>query len=171
MHIPISAVVRPSWNADSTVAIAAPELRYGPSSTRRTVPNWRSVSALRQSNSGPLPASEHLIEQEHTVEHRIANEGPRDHRGRSIRASHVDVSPTRNRSVPTDEASPAPPCVSIRLDRTKTTTSDDDEHVLLICRPAIALKRWLMEGRNQQGGGVPHLPNEANIDRRALPAA
>lgn len=73
--------------------------------------------------------------------------------------------------MPTDEASPAPPCVSIRLDRTKTTTSDDDEHVLLICRPAIALKRWLMEGRNQQRGGVPHLPHEANIDRRALPAA
>ncbi|WP_037471396.1 integrase, partial [Sinorhizobium fredii] len=47
------------------------------------------------------------------------------------------------RADPADKNSPPLPCLSIRLGRTKTTTTDDDEHVLLIGRPVTALKRWL----------------------------
>lgn len=44
-----------------------------------------------------------------------------------------------------DETSPLLPYPTIRLGRTKTTTVDDDEHVVLIGRPVEALKRWLAE--------------------------
>lgn len=46
-------------------------------------------------------------------------------------------------SDPGDKDFPSLPCLSIRLGRTKTTTSDNDEHVLLIGRSVTALKRWL----------------------------
>ncbi len=52
---------------------------------------------------------------------------------------------------PADPGSPPLPCLSIRLGRTKTTTSDDDEHVLLIGRPVTALKGWLEQASISEG--------------------
>ncbi|MQB46552.1 integrase, partial [Rhizobium sp. ICMP 5592] len=48
---------------------------------------------------------------------------------------------------PTDASSPSLPCLTIHLGRTKTTTADDDEQVVLIGRPVITLKHWLAEAK------------------------
>ncbi|SDN17851.1 Site-specific recombinase XerD [Ensifer sp. YR511] len=64
--------------------------------------------------------------------------------------------------------SPPLPCLAIRLGRTKTTTSDDDEHVLLIGRPVTALKRWLEEANIKEGTVFRRIDQWGNIDRRAL---
>ncbi|KSV89577.1 tyrosine-type recombinase/integrase [Sinorhizobium sp. GL28] len=64
--------------------------------------------------------------------------------------------------------SPPLPCLAIRLGRTKTTTSDDDEHVLLIGRPVLALKRWLEEADIKDGAVFRGIDQWGNIDRRAL---
>ncbi|CCE97908.1 Integrase/recombinase xerD homolog [Sinorhizobium fredii HH103] len=69
---------------------------------------------------------------------------------------------------PLDPASPPLPCLSIRLGRTKTTTSDDDEHVLLIGRPVMALKGWLGEAGINEGPIFRRIDQWGNIDRRAL---
>ncbi|NVD43182.1 site-specific integrase [Ensifer sp. HO-A22] len=69
---------------------------------------------------------------------------------------------------PLDPGSPLLPCLSIRLGRTKTTTSDDDEHVLLIGRPVIALKGWLGEASVNEGPVFRRIDQWGNIDRRAL---
>lgn len=50
--------------------------------------------------------------------------------------------------------SPPLPCLAIRLGRTKTTTSDDDEHVLLIGRPVTAFKTVARGSQYQRGYGV-----------------
>lgn len=60
------------------------------------------------------------------------------------------------------------PCLSIRLGRTKTTTSGDDEHVLLIGRPVTVLKRWLTEARLTAGPVFRRIDQWDNVDRRAL---
>jgi integrase len=72
------------------------------------------------------------------------------------------------RADPNDKNSPPLPCLSIRLGRTKTTTSDDDEHVLLIGRPVIALKRWLTEATITEGSVFRRIDQWGNLDRRAL---
>ncbi|MDP9633007.1 UNVERIFIED_ORG: integrase [Ensifer adhaerens] len=72
------------------------------------------------------------------------------------------------RTDPNDEKSPPLPCLSIRLGRTKTTTSDDDEHVLLIGRPVVALKRWLGEANIEEGPVFRRIDQWGNIDQRAL---
>ena len=72
------------------------------------------------------------------------------------------------RTDPNDEKSPPLPCLSIRLGRTKTTTSDDDEHVLLIGRPVVALKRWLEEANIEEGPVFRRIDQWGNIDQRAL---
>ncbi|ASY66577.1 Mobile element protein (plasmid) [Sinorhizobium sojae CCBAU 05684] len=72
------------------------------------------------------------------------------------------------RANPADENSPPLPCLSIRLGRTKTTTSDDDEHVLLIGRPVTALKRWLAEAGIKEGPVFRRIDQWGNIDRRPL---
>ena len=64
--------------------------------------------------------------------------------------------------------SPPLPFLAIRLGRTKTTTSDDDEHVLLIGRPVTALKRWLEEANIKEGTVFRRIDQWGNIDRRAL---
>ncbi|UTV41906.1 site-specific integrase (plasmid) [Ensifer adhaerens] len=64
--------------------------------------------------------------------------------------------------------SPSLPCLAIRLGRTKTTTSDDDEHVLLIGRPVTTLKRWLQEAEIKEGPVFRRIDQWGNIDRRAL---
>ncbi len=69
---------------------------------------------------------------------------------------------------PNDKNSPPLPCLSIRLGRTKTTTVDDDEHVLLIGRPVTVLKRWLGEANIQDGPVFRRIDQWGNVDRRAL---
>ncbi|MEY9534714.1 site-specific integrase (plasmid) [Ensifer adhaerens] len=69
---------------------------------------------------------------------------------------------------PADPGSPPLPCLSIRLGRTKTTTSDDDEHVLLIGRPVTALKGWLEQASISEGPVFRRIDQWGNLDRRAL---
>jgi len=69
---------------------------------------------------------------------------------------------------PADQDSPLLPCLSIRLGRTKTTASDDDEHALLIGRPVSVLKRWLDEANIQDGAVFRRIDQWGNIDRRPL---
>ncbi len=64
--------------------------------------------------------------------------------------------------------SPPLPCLAIRLGRTKTTTSDDDEHVLLIGRPVTALKGWLEQAGISEGPVFRRIDQWGNVDRRAL---
>ncbi|AFL50674.1 integrase [Sinorhizobium fredii] len=78
----------------------------------------------------------------------------------------VDEEPVR--ADPTDKSSPPLPCLSIHLGRTKTTTSDDSEHVLLIGRPVTALKRWLAEAAIVEGALFRRIDQWGNIDRRSL---
>ena len=69
---------------------------------------------------------------------------------------------------PADPASPPLPCLSIRVGRTKTTTSDDDERVVLIGRPVVALRRWLEVADIKDGPVFRRIDQWGNIDRRAL---
>ncbi|NTJ35894.1 site-specific integrase [Agrobacterium rhizogenes] len=69
---------------------------------------------------------------------------------------------------PADANSPSLPCLAISLGRTKTTTADDDEHVVLIGRPVIALKHWLAEAKIDTGPVFRRIDQWGNIDRRAL---
>ncbi|OCJ02463.1 integrase [Agrobacterium sp. 13-626] len=69
---------------------------------------------------------------------------------------------------PADASSPPLPCLTIRLGRTKTTTADDDEHVVLIGRPVTALKYWLAEAKIDTGPVFRRIDQWGNIDRRAL---
>jgi len=64
--------------------------------------------------------------------------------------------------------SPSLPCLAIQLGRTKTTTSDDDEHVLLIGRPVVALRQWLEVADVKAGPVFRRIDQWGNIDRRAL---
>ncbi|MBV7518933.1 site-specific integrase [Ensifer sp. ENS12] len=72
------------------------------------------------------------------------------------------------RADPNDANSPRLPCLSIRLGRTKTTTSDDDEHVVLIGRPVVALKHWFEQANVKDGPVFRRIDQWGNIDRRAL---
>ncbi|APG87335.1 phage integrase family protein (plasmid) [Sinorhizobium americanum CCGM7] len=78
----------------------------------------------------------------------------------------VDEEPVR--ADPNDPNSPPLPCLSIHLGRTKTTTNDDDAHVLLIGRPVIVLKRWLTEASINDGPVFRRIDQWGNVDRRAL---
>ncbi|MET4689505.1 tyrosine-type recombinase/integrase [Sinorhizobium fredii] len=69
---------------------------------------------------------------------------------------------------PSIPGSPPLPCLAIRLGRTKTTTSDDDEHVLLIGRPVVALRQWLEAADVKAGPVFRRIDQWGNIDRRAL---
>ncbi len=78
----------------------------------------------------------------------------------------VDEEPVR--ADPADASAPPLPCLSIRLGRTKTTTSDDDEQVVLIGRPVVALKGWLEHASILEGPIFRRIDQWGNIDRRAL---
>ncbi|OCP08438.1 MULTISPECIES: tyrosine-type recombinase/integrase [unclassified Ensifer] len=69
---------------------------------------------------------------------------------------------------PTDAGSLPLPCLSIRLGRTKTTASDDDEQVFLIGRPVVALKRWLERANIKDGPVFRRIDQWGNIDWRPL---
>nr|WP_033043379.1 site-specific integrase [Sinorhizobium medicae] len=72
------------------------------------------------------------------------------------------------RADPSDKTSAPLPCLSIRLGRTKTTTADENEHVLLIGRPVAALKTWLAEALIKDGPVFRRIDQWGNIDLRAL---
>lgn len=72
------------------------------------------------------------------------------------------------RTDPANPDSPPLPCLSIRLGRTKTTASDDDEHVLLVGRPVMALKGWLDEAGIGEGPIFRRIDQWGNVDRRAM---
>jgi integrase len=78
----------------------------------------------------------------------------------------IDEDPVR--AIANDAASPLLPCLSIRLGRTKTTSADDNEHVILIGRPVLALKRWIEEFGIESGPLFRRIDQWGNIDRRAL---
>jgi integrase len=69
---------------------------------------------------------------------------------------------------PANSASPLLPCLTINLGRTKTTTAEDQVHVVLIGRPVVALKRWIEESRIESGPLFRRIDQWGNIDRRAL---
>ena len=72
------------------------------------------------------------------------------------------------RADPSDKNSPLLPCLTIRLGRTKTTSGDDDAHVVLIGRPVTALKHWLAAAKIDAGPVFRRIDQWGNVDRRAL---
>ncbi|CAN7705088.1 site-specific integrase [Rhizobium sp. LjRoot258] len=78
----------------------------------------------------------------------------------------VDEEPVR--TDPADKSSPPLPCLTIHLGRTKTTTADDDGHVVLIGRPVTALRHWLAQAKIDTGPVFRRIDQWGNIDRRAL---
>lgn len=52
---------------------------------------------------------------------------------------------------PLDPDGPSLPCLSLSLGRTKTEDASDDNDVVLIGRPVVALKGWLYHSRIEQG--------------------
>ncbi len=69
---------------------------------------------------------------------------------------------------PRNPASPLLPCLTVHLGRTKTTTTEDQAHAVLIGRPVVALKRWIEESRIESGPLFRRIDQWGNIDRRAL---
>jgi integrase len=69
---------------------------------------------------------------------------------------------------PKNPASPLLPCLTIHLGRTKTTTTEDRAHVILIGRPVEALKQWFAEAKIDTGAVFRRIDRWGNIDRRAL---
>jgi transposase len=69
---------------------------------------------------------------------------------------------------PRNPASPLVPCLTINLGRTKTTTAEDQAHVILIGRPVEALKRWIGEASIDTGPVFRRIDQWGNMDRRAL---
>jgi integrase len=60
------------------------------------------------------------------------------------------------------------PCLSIRLCRTKTTASGADATVLLVGRPALALKAWLERANIAKGPVFRAIDRWGNLEARAL---
>lgn len=69
---------------------------------------------------------------------------------------------------PKDPGSPALPCLTIKLGRTKTTDAIDDAFVVLIGRPVLALKKWLAAASIQTGPIFRKIDQWGNIGRRAI---
>ncbi len=69
---------------------------------------------------------------------------------------------------PRDPASPLLPCLTVNLGRTKTTTAEDQAHVILIGRPVDALKQWIEAAGIETGPVFRRIDQWGNIDRRAL---
>ncbi|MDL2403815.1 site-specific integrase [Rhizobium mayense] len=78
----------------------------------------------------------------------------------------VDEEPVH--AVPGNAASPLLPCLTINLGRTKTTTVEDKAHAVLIGRPVIALKQWIVDARIESGPLFRRIDQWGNVDRRAL---
>ena len=69
---------------------------------------------------------------------------------------------------PANKNSPALPCLSIHLGRTKTTSAEEDEHVVLIGRPVVALKAWIKAAGIENGAVFRRIDQWGNLDGRAL---
>lgn len=78
----------------------------------------------------------------------------------------VDEPPVR--ADPADENSSPLPCLTIHLGRTQTTSADDDEQVVLIGRPVVALKAWIKAAGIANGAVFRRIDQWGNLDRRAL---
>ncbi len=72
------------------------------------------------------------------------------------------------RASPANLHSPLLPCLTIRLGRTKTTSAEDDEYVVLIGRPVAELKHWLREANIETGPVFRGIDQWGNVDRRAM---
>jgi integrase len=73
--------------------------------------------------------------------------------------------------VQADAADPNSPlllCLTIRLGRTKTAAADDDERVILIGKPVIALKNWLERASISTGPLFRSIDRWGHIDRKGL---
>jgi integrase len=69
---------------------------------------------------------------------------------------------------PSDPNSPLLPCLTIRLGRTKTAAADDDERVILIGRPVLALKTWLERAKITSGPVFRGIDRWGHVDRKGL---
>ncbi len=69
---------------------------------------------------------------------------------------------------PSDPASPRLPCLTLRLGRTKTAAADEDERVILIGRPVVALKSWLARATITTGPLFRGIDRWGHIDRKGL---
>ncbi|WJS05671.1 tyrosine-type recombinase/integrase [Roseibium aggregatum] len=69
---------------------------------------------------------------------------------------------------PSDPESALLPAASLRLGRTKTEESSDDNSVLLIGRSVDALKTWLAAARIQEGAVFRAIDQWGNLKTRAL---
>ena len=72
------------------------------------------------------------------------------------------------RADPDNESSAALSCLVLNLGRTKTADVDDAPSVLLIGRPADALKHWLREAGTATGPVFRAIDQWGNVGRRAL---
>ncbi len=69
---------------------------------------------------------------------------------------------------PTDPNSALLPCLTLRLGRTKTAAADEDERVILIGKPVIALKTWLERSKISKGPLFRNIDRWGHIDRKGL---
>ena len=67
-----------------------------------------------------------------------------------------------------DLNSPLLPCLTIRLGRTKTAAADEDERVILIGKPVIALKNWLERANITAGPLFRGIDRWGHVDRKGL---
>jgi integrase len=70
--------------------------------------------------------------------------------------------------VPGEPGSPLLPCLSIRLGRTKTAEADADARVLLVGRPVVALREWLLRADIAKGAIFRAIDQWGGLDDRAL---
>jgi integrase len=71
-------------------------------------------------------------------------------------------------SNPKDVTSPALPCLSIRLGRTKTGSADDDQRVVIVGRPVEMLKAWMARGAITKGALFRRIDRWGRLQERAL---
>lgn len=69
---------------------------------------------------------------------------------------------------PNDSSSPPLPCLTINLGRTKTTDADDGRSVVLIGKPADALRRWLREASIDKAPVFRAIDQWGNLKDRAM---
>jgi integrase len=78
----------------------------------------------------------------------------------------IDEEPVRTE--PSDPNSPLLPCLTLRLGRTKTAAADEDERVILIGKPVIALKSWLARAAITSGPLFRGIDRWGHVDRKGL---
>jgi integrase len=71
-------------------------------------------------------------------------------------------------SDPADPNSRLLPCLTIRLGRTKTAAADEDERVILIGKPVLALKNWLGRANISSGPIFRRIDRWGHVNRKGL---